>query len=179
MPVGNPSSVTHLPLFQVFRLLKYKSECRCFLRLLFLKLSNLVSSMKVTVDQAKSGHAASTVCSLRPIGKRLWRWIRAWIRRTSSKEFLLWHNGISSISAVPGCRFNPWPHTVDWRIHRCHSCGVGCNYSSALIPGPGTPYAMEQPRKNKLYVKCSVVTTYLSTGFDALFSSPWIPDHSG
>lgn len=35
----------------------------------FLKLSNLSSSTKVTVDQAKSGHVASAVYSLRPIAR--------------------------------------------------------------------------------------------------------------
>ena len=35
------------------------------------------------------------------------------------------------------------------RIPHCHSCGSGCNYSWDLIPGPGTPYAVGQPKKKK------------------------------
>ena len=33
--------------------------------------------------------------------------------RNKAGEFPLWHNGISSVSAVPGHRFNPGPGTVD------------------------------------------------------------------
>ena len=28
-------------------------------------------------------------------------------------EFPLWHNRTGDISAVPACRFDPWPGTVD------------------------------------------------------------------
>ena len=33
-------------------------------------------------------------------------------KKTGELEFLLWHNRISSISAVPRPRFNPWPGTT-------------------------------------------------------------------
>lgn len=39
-------------------------------------------------------------------------------------EFPLWHNGIGSISAAPGCRFDPWPRVVAWRIQYCCSSSV-------------------------------------------------------
>ena len=35
------------------------------------------------------------------------------------------------------------------RIQCCCSCGLGCNYSSDLIPGWGTPYAAGRPKKGK------------------------------
>ena len=35
------------------------------------------------------------------------------------------------------------------RIWRCHSCGLGYNYCSEMIPGRGTPYAKGQPKKGK------------------------------
>ena len=27
-------------------------------------------------------------------------------------EFLLWHSGMGGVSAVPGCKFDPWPGAV-------------------------------------------------------------------
>ena len=41
------------------------------------------------------------------------------------------------------------------RILCCGSCGVGCSYSSDLIPGPGTPYTAEWPKKEKIKQKWS------------------------
>ena len=35
------------------------------------------------------------------------------------------------------------------RIWRCGSCSLGCNDGSDLIPGPGTPYAVGQPKKGE------------------------------
>ena len=35
------------------------------------------------------------------------------------------------------------------RILHCHSCGLGCNCGSDLIPGMETPYAAGQPKKEK------------------------------
>ena len=35
------------------------------------------------------------------------------------------------------------------RIRCCHSCSLGCNCGSDLIPGLGTPYAKGQPKKRK------------------------------
>lgn len=34
-------------------------------------------------------------------------------QKENIQEFSLWFNGFSSISAVSGRRFNPWPGTVD------------------------------------------------------------------
>ena len=42
------------------------------------------------------------------------------------------------------CCFNP----QSW-IWCCHSCGRGQNCGSALIPGPGTAFAMGQPKFKK------------------------------
>ena len=36
-----------------------------------------------------------------------------------------------------------------FKIHHCHSCGVGCNYGLDLTPCLGTPYAMGQPKGKK------------------------------
>ena len=63
-------------------------------------------------------------------------------------EFLLWCNGIGSVSAAAGHRFwSPVQYSV-LRIWRCcrsisHSCGLD------LTPGLGTPYASEQPKRKK------------------------------
>ena len=35
------------------------------------------------------------------------------------------------------------------RILGCHSCGLGCNGGSDLIPGLGTLHAMGQPKRGK------------------------------
>ena len=35
------------------------------------------------------------------------------------------------------------------RIWSCHSCGLGCNYGSDLIPGLGAPYATGQPKRKR------------------------------
>ena len=42
---------------------------------------------------------------------------------------------------------------IDEVYYSCCSCSVGCNHSSDLIPGPGTPYAMVWPKKKKKSVK--------------------------
>ena len=34
-------------------------------------------------------------------------------------------------------------------IRHYHGCSLGCDCSSDLIPGPGTPYAARQPEKKK------------------------------
>jgi len=34
-----------------------------------------------------------------------------------------------------------------FRIQHCHSCSLGYNCGSDLIPGQGTPYALGQPKK--------------------------------
>ena len=65
-------------------------------------------------------------------------------------EFPLWHNGIGGISGALGCRPDPWPaQHSELRIWHCCSCSIGCNCSSDLIPSPGTPYAVGQPKKEK------------------------------
>ena len=61
--------------------------------------------------------------------------------RTSTPEFLLWCEGVGSISAALRCRFDPSPtQVVKDRVLLqlwCHKCG------SDLIPGLGTPHAVE------------------------------------
>ena len=42
------------------------------------------------------------------------------------------------------------------RFQHCHSCGIGCNCGSDMIPGLGTPYAVgwpEKEKKNKKHTK--------------------------
>lgn len=55
------------------------------------------------------------------------------------------------VSALPGCKFYPWPITMDERIQCCYSCHVGHNYNCDLISvtenSLGIPYAMGQPKK--------------------------------
>ena len=55
-------------------------------------------------------------------------------------EFPLGHNGIGGVLGALGCRFDPQPRLG---ILYCHS------FSSDLIPGPGTPYAMGWPKRKK------------------------------
>lgn len=60
----------------------------------------------------------------------------------------MWHHGIRGISGALGCRFDPWP--AQWvKIWHCHSCGLGPNYCSDLIPGWGTPHAKGRPKMKK------------------------------
>lgn len=56
-------------------------------------------------------------------------------------EFPLWHNGIGSISAAPGCRFHLCHQHRGRRMRPCRSYGL------ALIPGPRTPYDIGWPKK--------------------------------
>lgn len=59
----------------------------------------------------------------------------------------LWHNGIGNVLGALGRKFNPWPGMVGLRMQYCCGCSIGHNCSSDPIPGPGTPYALEWPRK--------------------------------
>ena len=58
-------------------------------------------------------------------------------------EFPLWHNAISSVLGALRHRFNPWHSGL--RIQHCHSCGLGHNYGSDLIPG----WELHMPRVAK------------------------------
>ena len=43
------------------------------------------------------------------------------------------------------------PSPIQWvKIQCCHSCNVGHNCGCDLIPGQGTPYASERPKKDLL-----------------------------
>ena len=54
-----------------------------------------------------------------------------------------WHLGSAGTQVRPPA----WRNGL--RIQPCRSCGLGHNYGSDLISGPGTPYALEWPRKEK------------------------------
>lgn len=58
-----------------------------------------------------------------------------WWAKFFISEFPLW---INSVSTAPGHRFNPWSHS-----------GLK---DPALIPSPGTPYAMGWPNKKKIVI---------------------------
>ena len=49
------------------------------------------------------------------------------------------------------------------RIQCCHSCGIGCNYGSDLIPGPGTPYATGCPKRKRKKDSLSDIQIYLDS----------------
>ena len=51
------------------------------------------------------------------------------------------------------------------RIQHCHSCSLGCNCSSDLIPCPGTPHASGQPKKKKEKKKPQSFSTKLLVTF--------------
>ena len=68
-------------------------------------------------------------------------------------------NCIILILGVPTVVQRDWQHlgsagmqvrSLAWhsglRIWRCHSCGLGCDCSSDLIPGLGTPHATSWPK---------------------------------
>lgn len=59
-------------------------------------------------------------------------------------EFPLWWNEIGSVLGALG-----WSliQHGGLRIQHWHSCSLGHNYGSDLIPGPETPYAEGQPKK--------------------------------
>ena len=73
-----------------------------------------------------------------PYGKRIWEW-----------EFPLAKNGIRVISEALGCRFDPQPGTVAEGSGVAPSWGLDNNLGLDLIPGPGTPYALGWPKKEK------------------------------
>ena len=59
-----------------------------------------------------------------------------------SKEFLLWCGGLrlqrQQLAWLRRYKLSPQPSAVGERISRCHSSGVGCNYSLDSTPGAGT-----------------------------------------
>ena len=55
------------------------------------------------------------------------------------------------------------------RIWGCHSCGIGCNCSSDLIPSLGTPYAMDSQKRKKKF------KTLLNVPWET--KSLWIEKH--
>ena len=61
----------------------------------------------------------------------------------------MWHNEIGGVSAAPKRRFQPLVWHGGLRISCCHTCGVGLNCSSDLIPDLGTPYATGQPKEGE------------------------------
>ena len=67
--------------------------------------------------------------------------------RMSFQEFPLGCNRVCHGSAVPGCRSDPWSHTVGSRSLPGHTHGSACNSGSDSVPGLGTPYTMGQPNK--------------------------------
>ena len=71
--------------------------------------------------------------------------------KVSHMEFLLWCNGIGSISASAGLI----PGQVQCsglRIQHCHSCGIGHSFSSDSIPGLGNPHALGWPKRKKMFL---------------------------
>ena len=70
-------------------------------------------------------------------------------KKSRTKEFPLWHNGISDISGTKGCRFNPQPSTVGLRIRTYGSSTRGWNCGSHLIPGLRAPYTIKRPKKKE------------------------------
>ena len=64
-------------------------------------------------------------------------------------EFLLWHNSIGSLGSAGIWVWSPVQHSV-LRIQYCHSCSLGCNCRSGLIPCLGTPYASGWPKVEKI-----------------------------
>ena len=69
------------------------------------------------------------------------------LQKTTHRQFLLWSKGIGGISGTQGHRF-----LVRWVKDAGLLCSVSSNCGSDLMPGPGTPYAVGQPKKeaNKL-----------------------------
>ena len=63
------------------------------------------------------------------------------------------------------------------RVQHCHSCHVGCNCSSDLIPGPGIPYAAERQKKRERE-RDSYISRYLTQGSLGMVKSPVFPSKS-
>lgn len=55
----------------------------------------------------------------------------------------------------PGTKVQSWPGKSGLRIQ--HFCGLSCNYSSDLIPGPGTSQAAGQQKKEKKKSLCELL----------------------
>ena len=74
---------------------------------------------------------------------------RVILPRCKSLEFLLWYNGLSSISGAPGHGFSSLSQHSGLRIQRCFSCSLGRDCGSDLISGPGTPYCCGAAKNGK------------------------------
>ena len=77
----------------------------------------------------------------------------------SLSEFLLWCNGIGSVSTAPGCKFDPQPSA---RTQACCSCGIGrkCGLESSLAGECHMPQGSQKIRRRK-----KTKRTYFSPSF--------------
>ena len=72
-------------------------------------------------------------------------------------DFLLWQGGLKVQFAGTLVAVEAWIWSLAWcsglRIWHCYSCGVGCSFTFASIPGPGTSisYRGEAP---KIFLMC-------------------------
>ena len=71
----------------------------------------------------------------------MWRKLEYLEEILKALAFPLWHNRIGGVSGALGSRFDSLARHNGLRIWHCHSCSLGQNCGSNLIPGPGTPYA--------------------------------------
>ena len=65
-------------------------------------------------------------------------------------EFSLWRNRIGGIQSTRTQVRSPTQYSGS-RIRCCHTCGLGRDCSSDLIPGPGAPYATGWPQMKKTH----------------------------
>ena len=84
---------------------------------------------------------------------------------------MLWHNGIDGVSAAARTQVQCLAWYSGLRIQHCHSCSVGGNSGSDLIPGPGTPYATRWPKKKK--EKKKKITHPMEEPRDTFLTTAW------
>ena len=62
-----------------------------------------------------------------------------------------------------GTQVGSCPWLSGLRIRHCHSCSVGGNYGSDLIPGPGNQCAVGQPKKHYTHTHTHTPHIYVLT----------------
>ena len=66
------------------------------------------------------------------------------------KEILLWRSGLMVQLVSVVALVQSLAQCSGLRSQHCHSCGIGCSYSSDLIPGLGTPICLGCDQKKKI-----------------------------
>ena len=83
-------------------------------------------------------------------------------------ELPLWHKGISDVLEAAGMQVQSPAWHSGLRIWLCHSCSLGHDCGSDLIPGWGAPYAPGVGQNENNNNKIKFTYTFLSIPFSFL-----------